>query len=46
MDNTPPGHRNVRVNLMLEPDTPSAFTEGWQAFDSGRGSNIRTAYNE
>ena len=46
MDKTPPGRRDVWVNLMLEPGTPSAFTQGWQAFDSGRGSNIRTAYNE
>ena len=46
VNKTPPERRDVWVNLTLEPDTPSAFTEGWQAFDSGRGSNIRTAYNE
>ncbi len=46
MNKTPPERRDFWVDLTLELDTPAEFSQGWQAFDTGRGSNIRIAYND
>ncbi|WOI58073.1 hypothetical protein [Palleronia sp. LCG004] len=43
---TRPERTDFWVNLTLEPGTPEEFTQGWQKFDTGRGSLVRVQYTE
>lgn len=43
---TPPQRADFWVNLTLEPDTPQAYSQGWQKFDTGRGVPVTVRYTD
>ncbi|WP_299821743.1 hypothetical protein [uncultured Jannaschia sp.] len=43
---TAPQRADFWVNLTLEPDTPQAYSQGWQKFDTGRGVPVTVRYTD